>query len=182
MSRKTRELTARYGDFDRSGERLANWFIALGRLHEATSASQVVGLLGEVLIHLVGTQRFGIFTISSDGQSIALASSLGVDAAVVRELPTLSGRVASAGRGIAYLRTPGEEPAIDLETTLSACIPLRAHGLTLGVITTFDWVGPTVAPRPLELETLTLLVKHGGAALLTCQLLAALNAAQTAAA
>ncbi len=181
-SRKSRELTTRFSEADSTGEQLANWFIALGRLHEATSATQVVSLLGEVLIHLVGSQRFAVFTISSDGESIGLASSLGVEASHVERLPTLSGRIASASRGLAYVRSPGDEPALELETELSACIPLRAHGLTLGVIAMFDWATHAPAPRATELETLTLLASHVGIALLTCQLLCALNAIHTVAA
>ena len=182
VSKKSRELGARFSEVDRTGERLANWFIALGRLHEATSEAQVVALLGEVLIHLIGSQRFAVFTISSDGTSIGLASSLGVDASLVERLPTLSGRVASASRGVAYLRSPGEEPTLELEADLSASIPLRAHGLTLGVVALFDWAAPAPTPRAAGLEMLTLLVEQGGTALLTCQLVRALNALQTVAA
>jgi hypothetical protein len=182
VSQKTRELAARFNEVDRSGERLANWFIVLGHLHEATSAAQVVSLLSEVLLHLVGTQRFAIFTAAGDGEAMQLASSLGVDASLVERLPALTGRVAGASRGVAYLRSVGEESAIDAEGDLSACIPLGAHGLTLGVVAIFDWSVPAPTSRASELETLTLLVKHGGTALLTCQLLSALNALQTAAA
>ena len=182
VSQRSRELAARFDEVDRTGERLANWFIALGRLHEATSEEQVVSLLGEVLIHLIGSQRFAVFTISSDGTAIGLTSSLGVDASLVERLPTLSGRVAGASRGVAYLRSPGDEPTVELEADLSASLPLHAHGLTLGVIALFDWAAPPPAPRAAGLEMLTLLVEQAGTALLTCQLVSALNALHTVAA
>jgi hypothetical protein len=182
VSQRTRELAARFSDVDRSGERLANWFIVLGRLHEATSPAHVVSLLNEVLLHLIGSERFAIFTATGDGNGMQLASSLGVDASVVERLPTLTGRVASASRGIAYQRNTGDESALEAESDLSACIPLRAHGLTLGVVAIFDWTASAPTARASELATLTLLVKHGGTALLTCQLLSALNAMQTVAA
>jgi hypothetical protein len=182
VSQKTRELAARFSEVDRCGEQLANWLIVLGRLHEATSPAHVVSLLGEVLRHLVGTQRFAIFTATAGGEAMRLASSFGVDASLVERLPTLTGRVAGASRGSAYLRSAGDESMLDAEGELSACFPLRAHGLTLGVVAIFDWNASAPTARAPELETLSLLVKHGGTALLTCQLLSALNAMQTAAA
>ncbi len=181
LSQKSRELGARFNEVDRSGERLAKWFVALGHLHETSSTDHVASMLGEMLGELVGMRRFAIFVLSRTRDSVRLAAALGVDTATVERLPAMNGRIAGACRGIAYVRMPGEEPAIDLEAELSTCIPLRAHGLTLGAIAAFE---SETAPalRGPELEALTLLVKHGGTALLTCHLLHALSSRQTVAA
>lgn len=181
MSQKARELEARFSDADRSSDRLAKWFVALGHLHEAGSTEQIAKLIGEILGELIGMKRFGVFVLSRSRDSVRLAASEGVDASVVERLPAMNGRIAGACRGMAYVRIPGEEPAIDLEAELNTCFPLRAHGHTLGAVAIF---ASETAPalRGHELEALTLLVKHGGTALLTRHLLHVLSSRQTAAA
>ncbi len=181
LSQKSRELGARFSEVDRSSERLAKWFVALGRLHEANGTEQVAALIGEMLMQLVGSKRFGVFVLSRSRDSVRLAASVGVESAIVERLPAMNGRIAGACRGIAYVRMPGEEPAIDLEAELSTCIPLRAHGHTFGAVALFDHEAAPALRGP-ELEALTLLVKHGGSALLSCHLLHLLSSRHTAAA
>jgi len=155
----------RQGRVEAELARLVRLRVASQRLHETLEPRELLDILQDLLVNLVGSEMLGIFEL--DGPELVLRASLGIDAERFRRLPLGEdpiGRAARTGApwladlmeaGTARSRTEGPR----------ACVPLRLGGRVLGMVVLFGLLPHKPRLEPEDRELLELLAAEGGRAL-----------------
>src|SRR4051812_4712539 len=86
------KLFERYTEVEQQSGNLSNLYVASYRLHATLDRQEVIAVIEEIIINLVGCEELAIFEASPDGETLSLTSSFGID-------PT-DYRVISMGEGV----------------------------------------------------------------------------------
>ena len=167
-----RRYLEQYLQVEEQNNNLANLYVASHRLHQALSRDEVLSIIHEILINLVGSEEIAVFESNSDDTAMLLVSSLGIDDARYRSVQLgdgLIGKVAQSGEAYISERPPTDG---DGDGGLTACIPLKLNGKVTGVIAVFRLLGHKSALKDVDHELLDLLATHAGTALYCSRLCA----------
>jgi hypothetical protein len=148
--------------------------VATQRLHETLQPLELLDILQDLLINLVGSEMLGIF--EREGAELVLRVSLGIDAERFRRLPLAEdgpiGR--SARSGASWLEELMESGSAQNRTHgPRACVPLRLGGHVLGMMVLFGLLPHKPRLEPEDRELLELLATEGGRALFCARGMAA---------
>ncbi|HZI02794.1 MAG TPA: GAF domain-containing protein [Archangium sp.] len=148
--------------------------VATQRLHESLHPLELLDILQDLLINLVGSETLGIF--EREGAELVLRVSLGIDAERFRRLPL--GEDGPIGRS-ARTGAPWLEELMEADSAHHrtegprACVPLRLGGHVLGMMVLFGLLPHKPRLEPGDRELLELLATEGGRALYCARGLAA---------
>lgn len=140
--------------------------VATQRLHETLHPLELLDILQDLLINLVGSEMLGIF--EREGAELVLRVSLGIDAERFRRLPLeAEGPIGRSARtGASWLdELMAAESAQKRTEGPCACVPLRLGGHVLGMMVLFGLLPHKPRLEPEDRELLELLAAEGGRAL-----------------
>lgn len=163
------DITNRYHEIERQNNDLANLYVASYRLHESLSREQVISVIEEIVINLIGSDELAIFEKRNGG--LELASCHGIDPDRLKstapdstEAEHVKDRVEQVMRsGECYLASA--EDRARSESSLTACVPLMLSSESIGAIAVFRLLGHKPQLEPLDLELFDLLASHAAVAL-----------------
>jgi hypothetical protein len=162
-----RQFSEQYEKVEHQNSNLANLYVASYRLHGTLDRQEVLGIIQEIIINLVGSEELGIFELNPKGGVLSLASSVGIDPARYQSIPLgsgLIGRVALSGEP--YLGAhPGGAAATPDEVNLTACIPMKLNDKVTGAIAVFHLLPQKDGLEALDHELFDLLATHAAMAL-----------------
>jgi len=142
--------------------------VASQRLHESLNPRELLDILQDLLVNLVGSEMLGIFELDSTGSALVLRVSLGIDAERFRRLPLgEEDPIGQAVRtGSPWLSELMEEGSAQKPTEgPRACVPLRLGRHVLGMMVLFGLLPHKRRLEPEDRELLELLATEGGRAL-----------------
>lgn len=134
--------------------------VASQRLHESLDPRELLAILQDLFINLVGSETLGIFELEPGGPELVLRVSMGIDTERFRRLPLEEGPIGQAARtGAPWLAETdgGEGPR--------ACVPLRLGGHVLGMVVLFGLLPHKPRLEPEDRELMELLATEGARAL-----------------
>jgi hypothetical protein len=148
---------------------LSNLYVASYRLHATLDRKEVLTIIQEIVINLIGCEELAVFEVTPDGHALSLAASFGVDPARFQLVALGSGLIGRAVRtGEIYVADPGgRTPAHGLpeESDLTTCIPLKLDGRVTGAIALFRLLPQKARLEALDKELFELLATHAATAL-----------------
>ena len=163
------DITNRYQEIERQNNDLANLYVASYRLNESLSREQVISVIEEIVINLIGSDELAIFEKRNGG--LEIASSHGIDpdrlevtACDSKEIEGVKGLVEQVMRSGEHYLASAEERA-QSESNLTACVPLMVSSESIGAIAVFRLLGHKPELEPLDLELFDLLASHAAVAL-----------------
>jgi hypothetical protein len=165
-------FSSRYVELEEHNGNLANLYVASYRLHETVVREEVLTVLQEIVINLVGSEAFAILERTSADSKLEVSASFGVEAELLADLDAESGPIARTARtGKLYVAATGNgsrSPASNGE--IVACIPLRLGEETVGVIAIFRLLPQKAGLEPLDHELFELLASHAATSLYVSRL------------
>jgi GAF domain-containing protein len=170
---EVRALEARIAAADQQNERLMRLYVATYQLHATLNPHEVLASICDIVINLVGADRFTLLLGDPEGGPAANVLCHGLDEELAdRALIRFAGRQYSGG-----------DPHVD--ATLSdgrlrlgggagpggpvAVVPLNVNGRTVGALVLLRLLGHRRALGPEDRETLDLLGAHAASALFAAQ-------------
>jgi hypothetical protein len=148
-------------------EAIANLYVAKHRLHASLDATEIMNIVTEILVELVGAEEFAILFLEQKTKVLKRVSGRGDKH--VNEPVELSdgilGRVASTGNPF-YHETSGEPQP----RGLLAAIPLMAEDTPVGVIAVYRLLPHKSGFTPVDHQLLQLVAEHTPSALLSARL------------
>jgi len=133
--------------------------VASQRLHESLNERELLDILQDLLVNLVGSEMLGIFELDPGRPELVLRVSMGIDAERFRRLPLGEGPIGQAARtGSSWLAGQAEEGP-------RACVPLRLGSRLLGMMVLFELLPHKPRLQPEDRELLELLATEGARAL-----------------
>ena len=155
----------RFAEIEQQNANLANLYVASYRLHATLDRDEVVAVILDIIINLVGSEQVAVFELTEDRARLSLLTSCGVDAA------KLDGMAIEASGDIRST-IEGGEPIIfehgnapDQPRPLSACVPLKLGDRAIGVIAIYELLPQKPRLEPVDRELFELLATHAATAL-----------------
>jgi len=173
VEEENKEFADRYIEIEEQNNNLANLYVASYQLHSTLDYKEVIRIVQEIIINLIGAEAFHIFVVSDKGNTLDLESSEG-QVAPVNQVAIGQGRIGvSAQTGENYFAdkvshtepTPFDEPI--------ACIPLKIKDSVIGVIAMNKLLVQKTAFTTMDYELFTLLAGHAATAIFSAKLYSA---------
>lgn len=169
---ENQRFSERFVAVEEHNNNLAHLYVASYRLHETVDHEEVLSVLQEIIVNLVGSEAFAILEKESTGSSLKISSSFGLDQDMLDSLNINSGPVArTAETGELYIaqETP-PRPGPAGQPDVLACVPLRLGELILGVIVIVRLLPHKVGLEPLDFELFDLIASQAATSLCVSQL------------
>jgi nitrate/nitrite-specific signal transduction histidine kinase len=173
VEEENKEFADRYIEIEEQNNNLANLYVASYQLHSTLDFKEVIRIVQEIVINLIGAEAFHVFMISDKSAQLELEGSEGQDAAR-QSIPLgegLIGKAAKTGENyfadrVAYTEpTPFDEPL--------AVIPLKIKDSVIGVISINKLLVQKTEFTTMDFELFTLLAGHAATAIFSAKLYSA---------
>ncbi len=159
-----------YTEIEQLNSNLANLYVTSYRLHGTVDRQEVLEIIQEIIINLVGSEEVAIFETGEDTSLSCSAASFDVDRRLHgnSHLGSVIGRVAETAE--TFVREQSDEG------DLTACIAMKVNGKVTGTIAIFRLLPQKPGLETLDHELFDLLATHAATALYCARLHARLGA------
>jgi hypothetical protein len=168
VEEENRQFAARYIEVEEENNNLANLYISSFQLHSTLNLSEVLKIVLEIVINLVGAERFAIYVADERTRQLQPVASEGDELSSFPVFSIGEGVVGSAVEsGETWCGDPEAERAPDEPLV---CIPLRLEDRPIGAIAIHSLLQQKGGFSPLDHELFTLLAGHAATAIFAAQL------------
>jgi hypothetical protein len=170
VEEENKEFADRYIEIEEQNNNLANLYVASYQLHSTLDYKEVVRIVQEIVINLIGAEAFHLFMVSDKANILELESSEG-QPCPVKSIPIGEGPIGQAAQsGESYFSekvahrepTPFESPI--------AVIPLKIKETVIGVISINKLLVQKTSFTTMDYELFTLLAGHAATAVFSAKL------------
>lgn len=164
------DFANRYVDIEAENNQLANLYIASYQLHSTLDFTEVLQVISEIIINLIGAEKFALLLLEEKTGRLRPVMAEGLE---LEQFPPLLvgqgiiGRVAEVGENHFVSEIAGSQP--DLEHPLVA-IPLKIKDHVLGVIVIYGLLVQKQRFAEVDYELFTLLAGHAATAIFSSNL------------
>ena len=170
VEEENKEFADRYIEIEEQNNNLANLYVASYQLHSTLDYREVLRIVQEIVINLIGAEAFHVLMVSEKTGQLEVASSEGQTAPVasVAVGEGVIGRAAKTGENyfaeqVAYRDpTPFDQPV--------AVIPLKIKDSVIGVISINKLLVQKTQFTTMDYELFTLLAGHAATAIFSAKL------------
>ncbi len=133
VEEENREFADRYIQVERQNSDLINMYVATYRLHSTLDYDEVLQVVKEIIINMIGTESFGIYLIDEKEKRLVMIANEGLDVQSNESVPLAEGSLGKAAQtGQIVLREDVHTQNADSEPI--ACVPLKVGDRVMGVI------------------------------------------------
>jgi nitrate/nitrite-specific signal transduction histidine kinase len=168
LEEENRQFAARFVEVEEENNNLANLYVASYQLHSSLNVAEVVKIIIEIVINLIGAQTFAVYVHDEKTGLLEAVAAEGEDLAVFPSMPLGEGVVGAAVASGAT-QCSGETASSDHAQPI-VTIPLRVNDRPIGAIAIFELLEQKNGLSPLDHELFTLLAGHAATAIFAAQL------------
>jgi transcriptional regulator with GAF, ATPase, and Fis domain len=160
----------KYLEVEQENNNLANLYVASYQLHSTLDFSEVVKTVQEIIMNLVGAEKFALMLLDEKTKELSAIAAEGI---AVEDMPQVSmgegviGQVASEGES--YYSTDGPGEGLDLFSPL-VCIPLKIKEHVIGVIVIYALLVQKKEFTDVDYELFSMLAGHAATAVFSSRL------------
>jgi transcriptional regulator with GAF, ATPase, and Fis domain len=167
---ENQDFATRYVEIEEENNNLANLYIASYQLHSTLDFKEVLQIITEILINLIGGEEFGIMLLdekTNELQAVATEGLAREDVPSVKIGNGIIGRVAKTGENYFAEDVAGYVP--DLQNPM-VCIPLKIKEHVIGVLVIYKLLVQKTSFAEVDYELFTLLAGHAATAVFSSRL------------
>jgi transcriptional regulator with GAF, ATPase, and Fis domain len=174
VEEENKDFAHRYIEIEEQNNNLANLYVASYQLHSTLDFREVIQIVQEIIINLVGAEAFAILLLdekTNELKAIAYEGEdvmAGVDTISTRLGEGILGTVAKTGESY-YINQDVEGGAITLEKPLAA-VPLKIKEHVIGLIVIYKLLQQKDAFSAVDYELFSLLAAHAATAIFSSKL------------
>ena len=174
VEEENKDFANRYIEIEEQNNNLANLYVASYQLHSTLDFREVIQIVQEIIINLVGAEAFAILLLDEKTNELkAIAyegedAMPGVDSISTRLGEGVLGTVAKTGESY-YINQDVEGGAITLEKPLAA-VPLKIKEHVIGLIVIYRLLQQKDAFSAVDYELFSLLAAHAATAIFSSKL------------
>ena len=170
VEEENKEFADRYIEIEEQNNNLANLYVASYQLHSTLDYQEVLRIVQEIVINLIGAEAFHILMASEKSDSLEVECSEGQPAPVssVALGEGLIGKTAQSGENYFAETVARREPS-PFDQPL-AVIPLKIKDTVIGVIAINKLLVQKTQFTTMDYELFTLLAGHAATALFAAKL------------
>ena len=174
VEEENKDFAHRYIEIEEQNNNLANLYVASYQLHSTLDFREVITIVQEIVINLIGAEAFAILlldektnelkAIASEGQDVMP----GVDAISARLGDGVLGQVAKTGESY-YINQDVEGGRVTLDKPLAA-VPLKIKEHVIGLIVIYKLLQQKDSFSAVDYELFSLLAAHAATAIFSSKL------------
>jgi len=170
VEEENKEFADRYIEIEEQNNNLANLYVASYQLHSTLDYSEVLRIVQEIVINLIGAEAFHVLMVSEKTGQLELESSEGqsAPAAAVPMGEGVIGKAAQSGENYFAESVARREPSPFAEPL--AVIPLKIKETVIGVISINKLLVQKTQFTTMDYELFTLLAGHAATAIFAAKL------------
>jgi transcriptional regulator with GAF, ATPase, and Fis domain len=180
LLQRNRELEAenagfaqRYLEVEQENNNLANLYIASYQLHSTLDFQEVLQIIVEITINLIGAEEFALLLLDETSAELQPVAAEGVELEDIPTVPVGEGIVgAAAASGNEYFAAATAGVTADLLHPL-VCIPLKIKNDVIGILVISKLLQQKSTFAPVDYELFTLLAAHAATAIFASRLYSA---------
>jgi nitrate/nitrite-specific signal transduction histidine kinase len=167
---EVRELERRLAAAEQQSERLMRLYVATYQLHATLNPPEVLEAISEIVVDLIGADRFALLLTDPTGGRTAIVLCHGLDEEVSdRSFIRFAGRHYAGGDALVDATLADGRLRTGTDGGPVAVVPLNVAGRTVGALVLLRLLGHRHELGPEDRETLDLLAAHAAAALFAAQ-------------
>jgi GAF domain-containing protein len=171
LEEENRRYAEQYVVLEQKNTHLANLYVASYRLHETLSREEVLSILQEIVVNLIGCEQHAIYELSEGGDALRLLAGMGIDEARCKQVRLGDDEVSRKLAAGEVFVAPGAPVTVAGHPhRLTASVPLRLAGKTTGAIALYRLLPQKPGVEDIDRELFELLAVHAGMALHTTKL------------
>ncbi len=165
---ENRHFAERYLEIEEENNNLASLYVASYQLHSTLDLSEVIKIVVEIVINLIGAEVFAIYVLDERTEVLTPVASEGRE---IGDFPPCQMGHGIVGAAVATGETQCGDAATpeDLSRPL-VCVPLRVQERPIGAIAIHKLLQQKTGFTPLDHELFTLLGGHAATALFAARL------------
>lgn len=160
---ESHDYYARYLELEEQNETLANLYVTISRLHSTLQFNEVIEIIKEIIINLVGSESFIILWLDEQAKQFQMIAGEGE--------PLNQQKTFSLGQNVISKAAQSGEIYISMADNNSqdpiACIPLKAFGRVVGVIVIYHLLAHKPTFSQTDFELFSLMAEHAASAIVT---------------
>jgi len=164
------DFANRYVDIENENNMLANLYIASYQLHSTLDFNEVLQIITEIIINLIGAEEFAIMLLDEKVNKLQAMASEGLEKEDIPKIELgegIIGQMAKTGEN--YFIDDMEHYQKDLTNPL-VCIPLKIKEHVIGVIVIYCLLEQKSRFAEVDYELFTLLAGHAATAIFSSKL------------
>ncbi|MBI3610090.1 MAG: GAF domain-containing protein [Nitrospirae bacterium] len=169
---ENKDFAAKYVEVEEENNNLANLYVASYQLHSTLDFKEVLRILQEIVINLVGADRFAIMVLDEVTNELTAVLTEGMDEKRMRKIKVGEGIIGDVARtGESYIEPDAEgfKPAHDLDPVV--CIPLKIKERIIGVLAIFSLLEQKSKKLSrVDYELFSMLAGHAATAIFSSKL------------
>ena len=171
VEKENRDFAKKYIEVEEENNNLANLYVASYQLHSTLDYEEVLRIVLEIIINLIGADRFAIMLIDEKSNDLTAVAAEGID---IEKLPKIKigegiiGKVAKEGEGYfpdEVVHTDRIDPYKPM-----VCIPLKIKEHVIGVIAIYSFLIQKKEFSNVDYELFNLLAGHAATAIFSSKL------------
>ncbi len=170
---ENKDFASKYVEVEAENNMLANLYVASYQLHSTLDINEVLRIVIEIVINLIGAEKFGLFLMDDKTNELIPVASEGV---ATEDLPRIKtgegtiGKVAKEGESY-FLEDMSQVSGLDVKPANPiVCIPLKIKEHVIGVISIYSLFAQKGAFSNIDFELFNLLAGHAATAIFSSRL------------
>jgi len=171
---QNKDYATRYVEIEDENNNLANLYVCSFQLHSTLDFREVIQIIMEIIINLIGGEDYGILLLDEKNQTLKPMAMEGMPIEKVNPIPIGEGVIGKAViTGENYYSqdfNTEEAPRKRAVEDPMVCIPLKIKDRVIGVIVLYKLLPQKTQFASVDYELFTLLAGHAATAIFSAQL------------
>jgi transcriptional regulator with GAF, ATPase, and Fis domain len=174
VEEENKDFANRYIEIEEQNNNLANLYVASYQLHSTLDFREVIQIVQEIVINLVGAESFAILLLDEKTNELKVIASEGEDVMPginqisIRLGEGIMGQVARTGESY-YINQDVEGGAVTIDKPLAA-VPLKIKEHVIGLIVIYRLLQQKDSFSAVDYELFSLLAAHAATAIFSSKL------------
>jgi nitrate/nitrite-specific signal transduction histidine kinase len=168
------DFAKKYVEIEEQNTSLANLYVASYQLHSTLDFAEVVRIVVEIVINLIGAEKLGVFLFDEETERLECVAHEGLTEKERRSITVgqgLQGKVAALGESY-YITDEAKQRKAEKQDEPIACIPLKIRDRLIGVISIYRLLRQKDGFTSIDFKLFDLLAGHAATALYSSRLYA----------
>jgi GAF domain-containing protein len=175
VEEENKDFVGRYIEIEEQNNNLANLYVASYQLHSTLDFREVIQIVQEIVINLIGSECFSILLLDEKTNELKSIASEGnellpgVDTMSIRLGEGVLGKAAMTGESYYVNQDLDSDEGISLEKPLAA-VPLKIKEHVIGLIVIYRLLQQKDSFSAVDYELFSLLAAHAATAIFSSKL------------
>jgi transcriptional regulator with GAF, ATPase, and Fis domain len=173
VEEENKDFASKYLEVETENNNLANLYVASYQLHSTLDINEVLRIVIEIIINLIGAEKFTILLIDDKTNELVSVASEGLTPGEIPRIKIGEGKIGIVAKdGESYFLKDAAQNAqkeIDLTDPI-VCIPLKIKEHVIGVISIYALFSQKAQFTDIDYELFHLLAGHAATAIFSSRL------------